>query len=160
MPDLVLGRKVQDLFHRRDPAGVRHGRAHVVDELVLDQRLVVPHGVEDLADGEWRRGVLPDETQGVLALGRCAVFEPEQVVRFERLAELGRLDGRHPVVPVVEQGQVGSEFGADGFEHGRQVAQALGAPVPSGWIRGQGTEDRHAWRPSGPIRSRSSSSRL
>src|SRR5690606_30248855 len=44
--DLVLRRVVEELAHRRDPAGVGDGRADVVDELLADQRLVVPDGVE------------------------------------------------------------------------------------------------------------------
>ncbi len=60
--------------------------ADVVDELLADQRLVVPHGVEDLADGQRRGGVLTDQPQRLLVLRRRAVLQPEQVVRLQRLA--------------------------------------------------------------------------
>ena len=46
-----------------DAAGVHHGRADVVDQLLLDQLLGVPDGVEDLADGERRGGVLADQPE-------------------------------------------------------------------------------------------------
>ncbi|GAA2273432.1 hypothetical protein GCM10009853_029080 [Glycomyces scopariae] len=113
----------------RDPAGVRDGAAHVVDQLLADDLLVVPHGIEDLADRERGRGVLPDQAQRLLVLGGRDVFEPEQVVGFERLPELRGLDRGEPVVRVVQQREFGAELVPDGLEHPGHVAE-VGARVP------------------------------
>src|SRR6185312_12983071 len=55
--DLVDACKIHNLLERADAAGVGDGAAHVVDELLGDERLVVEDGVEDLTDGERRRGL-------------------------------------------------------------------------------------------------------
>ena len=86
-----------------DPAGVDDGGADVVDQLLLDQLLAVPDRVEDLADRERGRGVLADQTEVGLVLGRHRVLQPERAVRLEVLAEPRRLDRRQPVVDVVQQ---------------------------------------------------------
>ena len=127
--DLVLGRVIEQLFEVGDPAGVRHGATHVVDELLADEQLVVPHRIEDLADRERGGGVLTDEPQRLLVLRRRAVLEPEQVVRFEGLAELCGLDGCHPVVAVVQQRKLRTELVAYRLEHRGKVTK-VGAGVP------------------------------
>ena len=54
---------------RRDPAqmsdaaGMHHGRADVVDQLLLDQLLAVPDAVEHFADRQRRRRVLADQPE-------------------------------------------------------------------------------------------------
>ena len=93
-------------------------------------RLVVVHGVEDLPDRQRRGGVLPDQAQGLLVLRRGAVLQPEQVIGFQRLAQLRGLDRGHPVVPVMEQRQFRAELVPDRLKHGRQVPQVRpGVPV-------------------------------
>ena len=71
----------------------------------------------------------PDQAQGLLVLGRGAVLEPEQVVGFQRLAQLRGLDRGHPVVPVVQQRDFRAELVPHRLEHGGQVAQ-VGPGVP------------------------------
>ena len=130
-PDLIwyCAAKSMTFFSGRDAAEVRGGGPDVVDQLFLDEGLVVPHGVEDLADRQRGGGVLADQAQRLLVLGRGAVLEPEQVVRLQGLAQLGGLDRGHPVVPVVQQRHLRAELVAHRLEHGRQVAQ-VGAGVP------------------------------
>jgi hypothetical protein len=128
--DLVRGREVEELAQRCDASEVGDRGPHVVDQLLGDQGLVVVHGVEDLADGQRRGGVGPDQAQCLLVLGGCAVLQPEGPVRLQVLSEPGRLGGGEPVVCVVEQGQVGAELTAYGVEHGRDVAEVgVGVPV-------------------------------
>ena len=71
----------------------------------------------------------------VLVLGRGAVLQPEQVVRLQRLAEPRGLDGRQPVVRVVQQRELRAELAAHRLEHGGDVPQ-VGAAVPV-LLRGQ-----------------------
>ena len=47
------------------PPAWTHGRADIVDQLLLDQLLAVPDRVEDLADRERRRGVLADQAESL-----------------------------------------------------------------------------------------------
>ena len=63
--------------------------------------------IEDLADGEWRRGVLPDQAEPRLLFGRRRILHPEQMIRLEALAEACRLDRRQPVMHVVQQMESG-----------------------------------------------------
>ena len=100
---LVQRGQVGDAPQVRDAAGVHDGRADVVDQLVLDQVLAVPDRVEHLADRQRRRGVLADQAERLLVLGRRRVLHPEQAVGLERLAQPRRLDRRQPVVHVVQQ---------------------------------------------------------
>mgnify|MGYP006976406742 CR=1 FL=1 len=60
-----------------------------------------------------RGGVLADELEGLLVLGRRGVFHPEQVIGLQRLAQPRRLDRRQPVVHVVQQ----VRLVADGAAH-------------------------------------------
>src|ERR1035441_8844574 len=113
----------------RDAAGVRDGAANVVDQLLADEGLVVPDRVKYLPDRERRRRVRSHQPQRLLVLRWDAVLQPEQVVGFEALAELGGLDRGHAVMPVVQQWQLGTELAAHGLEHGRNVAQ-IGTGVP------------------------------
>ena len=71
----------------------------------------------------------PDQAQRLLVFGRGAVLEPEQVVGFQRLAQLRGLDRGHPVVPVVQQREFRAELVPHRLEHGGQVAE-VGAGVP------------------------------
>lgn len=98
-------------------------------KLLADDVLEVPDRVEDLSDRERGRGVLADQAQRFLVLGRGAVLEPEQVVRLQVLSQSGGLDRRHPVVSVVQERDVGTELVAHRLEHTGQMVQ-VGARVP------------------------------
>ncbi|MNW62447.1 hypothetical protein D3C74_405780 [compost metagenome] len=78
--------------------------------------------------------MLADQSQRLLVLARGAVLEPEQVIGFQRFAQLGSLDRGHPVVAVVQQRDLRAEFVAHCLEHRRQVAQ-VGAGVPVLFLR-------------------------
>ena len=77
--------------------------ADVVDELLLHEQPRIPDGVEHLADGQRRRGVLADEPEALLVLGGHSVFEPEQPCEFQILAETGGLDRRQAVMRIVQE---------------------------------------------------------
>ena len=85
--------------------------------------------VEHLADGDRRHGVLADQPERVLVLGRRRILEPEQPVGLDRLAEARRLDRRQAVVDVVQQVEVEAELRAHGLEElRREVEVLLGRP--------------------------------
>ena len=112
-----------------DAACVHDRGAHVVDELLGDELADVPHGAEHLADRDRRRGVLPDEPERLLVLGRSRVLHPEQPAALDALAEPGRLQGRQPVVHVVQQVEVEPEPLAHRAQGaGREVQVGLGGP--------------------------------
>ena len=114
-----------DLAQMRDAAGVDHRGADVVDQLVLDQLLAVPDRVEHLADRDRRHGMLADQPERFLVLGRRRVLDPEHAQRLERLAEPRRLDRREAVVHVVQQVEVEAEFLAQRFEKLRRVIEVF-----------------------------------
>src|SRR3546814_13493029 len=58
---------------------------------------------EEFADGNGRHGMLPDQHQPLLILRRRRIFHPEQAVGLETLAETCRLDGRQPMMHVVQE---------------------------------------------------------
>ncbi len=110
-------------------AGVHHGRADVVDQLLFDELLAVPDRIEHLADRERRHRVLADQAEVRLVLGRRRVFHPEQVEGLECLAQSRGLDRRQPVVHVVQQVRLRAESRAQRFEELRNVREvSLGRP--------------------------------
>jgi hypothetical protein len=132
--DMVEGGEVGGLLEVGDAAAVDDGHAEVVDPLVADEVVAIPDGVEDFAGGEGDGGVLADELEAFLELGGAGIFEPEQVVGFERFAEARGFDGGEAVVDVVQEVQVGAEVGAELFEEfGDVVEVALGRPERFGW---------------------------
>jgi hypothetical protein len=142
---LVERRQVGDAPQVRDAAGVDHRGADVVDELVLDQVLAVPDGVEHLAHGQRRGGVLADQAEGLLVLGRRGVLDPEQAIGLQVLAQAPGLDRREPVVHVVQQVDVVAHSRAHGVEQLGRVAQVLGrVPIVLGRQAGLGGLVLHA----------------
>ena len=128
-PDLVQRRQVEDPTQVRDTACVHDRGAHVVDELLGDQLLDIPDRTEHLANRDRRRGVLSDQPERLLVLRRGRVLHPEQPAVLDSLAEPGGLDGREPVVYVVQQVEVEPEPVAHGLEiGGREVQIGLGGP--------------------------------
>src|SRR2546426_9459966 len=87
----------------RDAARVNDRCTDVVDQLLADQILAVPDRVEDLADGERSRRVLPDEPERLLVLGGGGVLEPEQAIGVEILPQPRGLDRRHAVMAIRPQ---------------------------------------------------------
>src|SRR5690625_7223150 len=80
--------------------------AYVVDEHLRDQGVGIPKGVEYLPDRKWSGGMLADQPETLLQLGRCTIFQPEEAVRLHLLAKPGSLDRCKPVMAVVQQMEV------------------------------------------------------
>src|SRR6266511_259416 len=85
--DLIHLGKTRNLPQMRDATGVNDRRSNVVDELFFNEPVTVENRVEDLADSDWRRCVLPNDPECLLRFGRCRIFEPPEVIRLETLAE-------------------------------------------------------------------------
>ena len=78
----------------------------VINELLAYELFRIPDGVEYLAHSKRRGSVLADEAKAILQLRRNRVFQPEKMIRFQLLAQARRLDGREPVVNIVQQVQL------------------------------------------------------
>ena len=85
--------------------------------------MAIPHGIEDLSDGERDRGLTPDRAQQQLILGRSDILQPEEVDILERLRETTRLRRGQPVVDVVQQHQLGPDVLTHRGQHSRYVTQ-------------------------------------
>ena len=59
--------------------------------------------VEHLAHGQWRSGVLADQAEIGLVLGRHRILQPEQPVRLEVPAQTRRFDRCQAMMHVVQQ---------------------------------------------------------
>ena len=93
------------------------------------------NGREYLANGQRRRGVPAIEAKAFLQLRRHGILEPEEVKWLQLFAQARCLDGREPVMDVVQQVDVRAELLPQGSEEGRhEIEIALGAP---GGLRGQ-----------------------
>ncbi len=114
--DVIDLREGGDLFEMGEAAAVNDGHADVVDQLLGDEKVRVPNGVEDFADSERRGGVLADDAETFLEFGGDGVFEPEEMIRLETFAKARRFDGSEAVMCVVKQVNVVAEFQAKGFE--------------------------------------------
>ena len=138
--DVVELSELEDAPEVGYPAGVDDVGADVVDELLGDQLLAVPDGVEELPHRERRGGVLPDDPKALLQLRRHQVLEPEQLVLLDPPPQPGGLDRGQPVVGVVEERKVETEPLPDRLEErGYLVQVARGGPVrPLGRGRGRG----------------------
>src|SRR6266702_317629 len=108
--------KLWTLRSKWSAAAMHHGRPDVIDQLFLDEPLAIINGIEDFTHRQRRGGVLADQTETFLQLRRNRVFEPEQMIRFEVLSEPPCFDGREPVMRIVEQMEIRSEFFAQPFE--------------------------------------------
>src|SRR5688572_2606054 len=100
----------------RDATCMHDSRADIVDELILNQILAIPDGVEDLTDGERRNGVLADQAKGVLVFGGRRILHPEQAKRLQGLAQARGLDRREPMVHVVQKMMPETQLLADASE--------------------------------------------
>ena len=79
------------------------GHSNVVDQLFGDDGLGVPNRVEDFTESERRGGVLADDAKAFLKLCGDGIFEPEEVIGLEALAEAGCFDRRQAVMRVVQE---------------------------------------------------------
>src|SRR3546814_10346872 len=85
----------------------------------------VVDGVEDFADGNGRNGMLPDQLQPLLVLRRRRIFLPEQAVGLEALAGTCRLDGRQPMMHVVQEMDAEAVLFAQRVEQLRREVEIL-----------------------------------
>src|ERR1700722_7604234 len=91
--DVIESGEVGDLLHRGEPTAMDHAHEQVVDQLLSYQLLRIPDAVEKLPQRQGRGGVLPGEPETNLQRARHRVFEPEEMIRFERLTQARRLNG-------------------------------------------------------------------
>ena len=127
-------REGEDPAQVRDAAGVRNGGADVVDEPFGDQLLAVPDRVEHLAHRDGRGGVLADQAERRLVLGRRRVLDPERPVLLQRRAQPAGLDRRQAVVHVVQDVHAVAELFADVGHHLRREVQ-VGRGLPGVLLR-------------------------
>src|SRR5579872_4703794 len=106
-------------------AAVYNGHAQVIDELLGNEQVRIPDGIEDLADRQRRGRMLADEPVRLLQLAGNRVFHPEKMIRFEALSQPRRLDRRQPVMNVVEQVKILSILHAKSFKQFWKVVQIL-----------------------------------
>ena len=92
--DVVKLAQMGDLAQVRYTSRVNDRVPDVIDQLLLDEQLAVENRVEYLADGDGCGGVLADQAEALLELGRRGVFDPEQVVRLQAPAEAPGLNRR------------------------------------------------------------------
>ena len=95
-------RQIDDALHRGNLARIGHHDANEIDQLVFNQFVAVPDGIEDFADGDWRRRMLAHKTQCVLILGRRWVLHPIEAHGFDGFRKFRRLAGQQAVVNVME----------------------------------------------------------
>ena len=98
--------EIGSLLHGGNPAAMHNAHAQVIDELLAHQLFCVPNAVEHLAHGQRGRGVLADEPESVLQLGRHRIFHPEKMKRLKLLAQTRCLDGSQPMVNIMQQVQI------------------------------------------------------
>src|SRR5450631_1877921 len=121
--------QLEDASHVRDSTGMRRIGADVVDQLLGDQQVAVPDRVEDLADGEGRRGVPANDAKALLQLLGDRVFEPKERILLDALSQPRCLDGRQPVMDIMKHVEVEAVLHAHGIEHlGDEAEIALTRP--------------------------------
>jgi hypothetical protein len=77
--------EVRRFLHRGQATAMHHAHAQVVNQLLADQLLRIPDGVEDLSNRKRRRRVLANEPKTVLQFRRNRIFQPKQVIRLSSL---------------------------------------------------------------------------
>src|SRR5216683_1392011 len=102
--------KLWTLRSKWSASAMHHGRPDVIDQLFLDELLAIINGIEDFTHRKRRGGVLADQTETFLQLRRNRVFEPEKMIRLQFFSEARRFDGREPVMRIMQQVQIRSEF--------------------------------------------------
>ena len=117
------------LARRAQAADLRDVDADEVDQPLGDERHVFVLRVEQLAHRDRDARLLAQQPEVVVLLGRERVFEEEQAVRLERLAEVDRLVRRDPLVHVVQQLDLVAELACAGARR-TSAACARTAPAP------------------------------
>ena len=73
--NLVKGGKIGTAAQMRDAAGMHNSGTQKVDELFLDQVLAIPDGIEHLSHRQGRHGMLANQAETRLVLGRSRVLD-------------------------------------------------------------------------------------
>src|SRR5260370_38748142 len=110
--DLVQLGKRCDLSQMTDPTRVHDCGPDVIDELLLNELMAIVDRVEDFADRDGRRRVLPDQSERFLGLGFRWILEQEEMVGRWIFSEAGALVRRLTMVRVVEQERLRTEIHA------------------------------------------------
>ena len=71
--------------------------------------MAVEDRVEHFTDGNRRGRVLTNQPEPFLQFRRHGIFEPKQMVRFERAAKTCGFDGRQSMMHVVQKMHIGTE---------------------------------------------------
>src|SRR5204863_881941 len=95
--------EVCNLAQVRDAAAVYDGHTEVINELLGYEDMRVVNAAEYFAQGQWRGGVLADNAKALLQFSSDCVLKPEEMIRFERFAKPRRLNGRKPVMRVMQK---------------------------------------------------------
>src|SRR5437016_4707881 len=93
----------RNLLEMSDSTGVNNGRADVVDELLLNQGVAIVDGVKDLSYGERGSSVAADEPEPLLQFGGGWIFEPEEMIWFQRFAQTRGLNRAEAVMGIMQQ---------------------------------------------------------
>src|ERR1700733_3337474 len=109
---IYLG-QVGDLFQVCNSARMNDGRTDIVDQLLLDKLLAVKDRVKHFADRKRSCRVATDQAKSLLHLGGGWVFHPEEMIRFQALADSGGFDWCEAVMAIVQQMKLGPEFVAE-----------------------------------------------
>jgi len=87
----------------RDPATVDNGHPYIINKLLGDQNVDIPHRVKNFANRQWRSRVLANNAKSFLQFRGDRVFQPKEMLWLQTLAQSSRLDWPQPVMNVVEQ---------------------------------------------------------
>ena len=102
----------------------------IVDQLLGDQGQALPFRMEQFAHRQRRGRVLPDQAETLFVFGAQGVFQKEQMVRFQFAGQPRGLNGRQPLMDIMEQFDLVAEFVAQMREQfGDRRADRARAPT-------------------------------
>src|SRR5450755_1812440 len=86
-PHLVHFRQIGDFSEVRNPAGMNHRRADVIDELFLNQLLAIKNGIKNFPYGQGGSGVAANEPKAFLQFSGRGVLKPKKMKWFKTLSQ-------------------------------------------------------------------------
>ncbi len=131
---LVEAGQVGNDSQMRDASCMRDGGPDVIDQLLLNQIFTVPHRVKNLANCQWRGGVVTDEFEGLLIFCWCRIFQPEQVKGLEFFAKATGFNRCQAMVCIVQLMRIWTDRFTHSLKQAWRVTQILfGAPIVLAW---------------------------